>query len=852
MKKYLLLTLSCFIFFTCQKDDAFKENIENPEELITDEQFADKYFGELITTDFIGQIVDEAGEHIPNVQITLRDQTTVTDQNGVFIINNASVFDNFAHIKASKAGYINGSRTLIPLQNASNNIRITLIKKIIVDSINSGEISEIGLPNGAKVVFQGIFIDSDANNYNGQVDVSINYLAPNQQETFNAMPGMLFGKRENGNATSMETYGMLSVSLTSPSGEQLNISETAPATLTFPIDTSTPNAPAEIALWSFDDEVGYWKEEGTASRVGNQYEASVTHFSWWNVDYPFEGVNVCLTLTDLNGADVSNNYIEIIMQSTEQMIFSGYTNISGQLCGLFPQGEQTLLKVYSNCSTTLIYDQPIDPFNSDTDINITIDDVPDYQQTTIIADLVDCNANLITNGYLALLSGSNVFETVSLTGSSVNFDFSYCPNASYTLIAYDFDTNKRTDFINLNFTPEGDTNLNTISICENLGGVKVGNVTLTSQDEVDFFGYLGYQQIEGNLVIGLDDSSSDITSLVNLNTLTSVSSSLNGNVFIKNNDNLTSLAGLNAIESTSGSLIISNNNALISLSDLSSLTTVEYLDINGNDSLIEIGTPNLTTAGPWVFVRDNPALVNLVGLGNLSLINDANDSWLLIENNDALVSMDGLENISNISELSIRYNSNLTSLNGLEGLNNDISNPLSFGIQDNPLLASIDGLKNVSAMSYLTVILNPSLQTLSGLDNLTSVVELKLSMNSALNSINSLSNLSPGNLDNVYIHDNDALQDLSGLEGVQTITNALSIFSNENLSSLTGLENLISLKRVIIGPFGYVNDSFNPSLTDFCALQNLFVNGTYETVEIAHNGYNPTVEDIQAGDCSLN
>ena len=114
--------------------------------------------------------------------------------------------------------------------------------------------------------------------------------------------------------SAMETYGMLSVNLFSPAGEQLNINPDFPATLTFPVDVSTPNAPTEIPLWYFDEAVGYWKEQGIATKVGNQYIAEVTHFTWWNCDLPLDYVTVCFTV---NGSiTLSNHKIEIIRNET--------------------------------------------------------------------------------------------------------------------------------------------------------------------------------------------------------------------------------------------------------------------------------------------------------------------------------------------------------------------------------------------------------------------------------------------------------------------------------------------------------------------------------------------------------
>ena len=70
-------------------------------------------------------------------------------------------------------------------------------------------------------------------------------------------------------------------------------------------------------------------------------------------------------------------------------------------------------------------------------------------------------------------------------------------------------------------------------------------------------------------------------------------------------------------------------------------------------------------------------------------------------------------------------------------------------------------------------------------------------------------------------------------ESLSSLTNLelLNIAGNDGLLSLDGLENLISASGIIIG-VDIQTDVFvdfpNPNLTDFCALENLFINGTLD------------------------
>src|SRR5690606_41866314 len=99
-----------------------------------------------------------------------------------------------------------------------------------------------------------------------------------------------------------------------------------------------------------------------------------------------------------------------------------------------------------------------------------------------------------------------------------------------------------------------------------------------------------------------------------------------------------------------------------------------------------------------------------------------------------------------------------------------------------------------------------------------------------------------------------------------TELNSLSVTSNQVLSSLNGLENVVAMTpstgfpNILIG-YGAESDVFdnypNPNLSDFCALENLFVNRNGSSLQqgvhntILNNAYNPSLQNIIDGDCRL-
>jgi|GEM_PF-7113228 len=79
----------------------------------------------------------------------------------MFVIRDANVFKNHAYVKASKQGFVNGSRVEVPKLVGSNRIDIMLLNQqgntsTTMPTVNSGEISEASSVR-SKLTFSGDF-----------------------------------------------------------------------------------------------------------------------------------------------------------------------------------------------------------------------------------------------------------------------------------------------------------------------------------------------------------------------------------------------------------------------------------------------------------------------------------------------------------------------------------------------------------------------------------------------------------------------------------------------------------------------------------------------------------------------
>jgi hypothetical protein len=111
MKKLTILFPLILLVFSCSIetiDGPLGDSQYNDDISAEDRVFMSENFGPETTASFFGKVVTGEGFAMPNVTVTIGDETTQSDLNGIFRFNNVNVNERFAYIRAFKNGYING------------------------------------------------------------------------------------------------------------------------------------------------------------------------------------------------------------------------------------------------------------------------------------------------------------------------------------------------------------------------------------------------------------------------------------------------------------------------------------------------------------------------------------------------------------------------------------------------------------------------------------------------------------------------------------------------------------------------------------------------------------------------
>ncbi len=465
MKNILLLSIGfLLVMSSCRPDEIIPEV---PEVTVYTDVLLD-YIPTVvpITGSVDGFVTNENGDPVQGAQVKLGNETTVTNIDGHFNFLNVDMNKEGTIIQVTETGYFDGSRRFLPSGNAVDRVQIQLLQKLFdqsVDGATGGNVS-IGSSAGTIAFPSNSIVDANGDVFTGNVDVAVKYLDPTAEITSAQMPGSLFGVTEALEERILATYGMIAVELIDDNGNPLNLGENTPVTITMPVPASIlSRAPATIPLWSYNEAFGVWTEEGEATLTNGSYIGEVTHFSWWNWDYPLESVDLTTALTDQNGNQL-NNYLVNLTSATIGTGWS-YTNSAGEITGQIPAGEVLLLEVhYPNNCGGLLHSQSVGPFtNSTNSVNITVN-LPPSLTTTITGDAV-CSGAPINDWALRFESGG-IVEYRYGTGSSFSMNKTFCnPGIPYSLKLINPLTSQES--ILLSGTSGTTNNLGTVDACQN-------------------------------------------------------------------------------------------------------------------------------------------------------------------------------------------------------------------------------------------------------------------------------------------------------------------------------------------------------------------------------------------------
>lgn len=771
------LLLLSFFLLSCQKEITDTILSNNNDVISRENQRLDAKIGKQTTQSWLnGYVVNEVQQPIAGAIVECGGKTTTTDSKGFyFFTSKLTVNKDYAVIKVSKPGYLNGFRTFTP-----NRSQLAYRTEKIMLQVEStpGQVAATGgdiTIDNIKLSFPAnAVVRSDGTAYSGNITVIARYINPGSPGFPLTAPGMLSGLNDADQIRSLQSLGMAHVELKDASGADLEIAAGKTVKMELP---AAAGSPATIPLWHFNEKYGIWIQQGTATKQNNLYIAEVNHFSIWNLDIEFNNFELTLKFQTPALAPVSNLRVDVY-RPNNSLVIGFNTDNAGEATLINCSSSETLtLKISYPCDTLTYTLPPVTQTRTDI---ITVNS-PAVQSYQFSGTLFSCNNQALTNQPFQLLLSNNTsfFVVTGITDAQGRINAAATiPNcAGNTLnaqtVAY---YNNRFFYSSTTSVQPGANNYNA-TLCDSIGN-------------------------------GGNFNDSDIVNLPDPNLRQKVREVINkptGNIYYADVKNVTTLRAytIQQVQTLMGlqyftrldTLELSPINGVVhSFTDLNpirTLTTLRVIDF-GRGSLTDISPLQNLTALTELYLANNQIadITPLQGLTNLTTL------WVPA---NPVQNISPIQNLTRLKDLWLNQ-CGITDISSLQSLNSLVS----LNLSDNPV-ANISALQNKPQLSVLSLS-RCQVADITPLQNLSALFTLRLDSNRITN-IAPIQNLSALN----YLDLSDNL-----------ITNLISFNNCATLRTVDLSDNQISSIALLQGHPGISSLNLrNNLITDISPLQNI-------------------------------
>jgi Carboxypeptidase regulatory-like domain len=423
-----------------------------------------------VETAFAGRVIDENGMAIVGAQVRAGGDAATTDENGVFRLKNLRLEANDAKVFITKIGYYPFSRAYYVENNSFQNITVQLLKKTQTAVVNAASGGTVEVPGGPRLLFPAnAVVTTSGQPYSGAIRVFATYLDPMDPNLALNMPGDLRGIDQQGIERALVTYGMIGVELEGSGGQPLQVAPGSSVTLQMPVSPAqAANAPNRIPLWHFDVEDARWVEEGFVQKEGNMFVGQVSHFSFWNVDVPFNLVEISgkVYLND-DQHPYAGAKIRLTLQSDSSSAYAT-TDAMGCYKGGVPQGGTFTMEILDACGE-VIFTQTIGPINESQMLPPVILTSSGPNQVSFSGTLLDCAGAPVTNGYVKVVIDNQSWTAFTDINGAFSIQDFRCDTATASGTATAFDlTNLLQSEVQMFSLPPDSVALGNIEVCDTL------------------------------------------------------------------------------------------------------------------------------------------------------------------------------------------------------------------------------------------------------------------------------------------------------------------------------------------------------------------------------------------------
>jgi hypothetical protein len=445
-----------------------------------------------VSTSVSGFVVNEAGEAAINATVAVGDRQDITDQYGYFKLSGVSVPEFAGQVKITKAGYFESYRTFTPQANQESFVRLQIVPRAAttgtVKATSGGSVTTL---DGAQVTLpgNGVITAGTRNSYGGVINVSSRLIPSSTEDVQPQTPGDARGINTGGHAQALQIFSSVAVELTGEDGQPLQLAQGKSATIKMPISESLlANAPETIALWSFDTTTGLWKQEGTATKNGSNYEGTVPHFSFWAGAIGVPLVDFTARVVNAEGQPLAHVPVSVTLAGVPKNAGYGrfgYTDSDGYVTGTVFANTDLVLDILTPCALSA-YEHAFTTTSLDVDLG-TLTGNLGQNTVTISGTVANCDGEPVVNGYVQTYD-NGFYNRIPVVNGNFSFTGVVCTNIEVSLVAVDIETLSQNEPLTVTLQP-GVNDLGELTACTTSAtGIityTIDGTTVTIQEPAD-------------------------------------------------------------------------------------------------------------------------------------------------------------------------------------------------------------------------------------------------------------------------------------------------------------------------------------------------------------------------------
>lgn len=240
------------------------------------------------STAVFGVVSDVAGAPVAGATVRVGSASVVTDAQGRYA---APASAGEVVVRVVSTGYLDGVRGATVVDGHGSALDFVLLERADAVAVDASVGGTVDGARGAQVIVPaGALVDPDGAPVTGMVDVYLTPIDPGIETELLASPGDFEARTTAGSTVQIETFGMVDVTILDADGRELDVADGATLTVAIPAPTGATELPASVPSWSFDEDAGIWRQEGTLTLdpAAGTWVGDIPHLSFWNADREME------------------------------------------------------------------------------------------------------------------------------------------------------------------------------------------------------------------------------------------------------------------------------------------------------------------------------------------------------------------------------------------------------------------------------------------------------------------------------------------------------------------------------------------------------------------------------------